>query len=225
MERIAATDERIVGLSAFFSRPAPVPPTTVTEPAVDPRARIEAERGRIFEAAQEDGYAAGIKRAEDEISKRIAKAEQAISSAHASEGKRLEEANARLARLLRAVPEAVADTDAQMEPVAAELAFAATMRVLGEIAAKRPLIADICRQALDEYRLRPVVLRVAADEVEALADLVEDDVVRVVADVSLTAGQCRLETHKGLYDTSLEVRLEALMQGFLRIVRTKAQPE
>ncbi|MGH8077582.1 MAG: FliH/SctL family protein [Lysobacter sp.] len=222
MERIAAADDRIVALSALFSRSEPTPSVTTTEPVIDPRVRIEAERARIFETAQDDGYAAGMKRAEDEINKRIEKAENAIASAHAAEGKRLQEANARLARLLSAVPEAVAENDAQLEAIVSEVAFAATLRVLGETATQRPLIADVCRQALDEYRQRPVVLRVAADEVEALVELVEDGAVRIAADAHLLAGQCRLETHKGLYDTSLEVRLEALMHGFLRALRTKA---
>ena len=220
MERIGSADDRIVALSALFSRPAPAQPAA-TAVVVDPRVLLEAERARMFKAAQDDGYSAGMKLAEDEISKRVSKAEQAIADTHAAEGQRLREANEQLARLLRAVPEAMAENDAQMEPIAVEAAFAATLRVLGEVATQRPLIVEVCRQALDEYRLRPVVLRVAADEAEALADLVEDGAVRIVADAHLMAGQCRLETHKGLYDTSLEVRLEALMQSFLRALRAK----
>ena len=220
MERIGSSDDRIVALSALFSRPAPAQPAA-TATAVDPRMLLETERVRTLKAAQDDGYAAGMKLAENEINKRAGKAEQAITDTHAAEGQRLREANEQLARLLRAVPEAMAENDAQMEPIVVEAAFIATLRVLGEVATQRPLIVDVCRQALNEYRLRPVVLRVAADEAETLAALVEDGAVRIAADAHLMTGQCRLETHKGLYDTSLEVRLESLLQGFLRALRAK----
>lgn len=223
MERIAAADDRIVRLSTLLARPAPIEQVPSPEPVIDLRAQAEAECEQLFKLAQENGYAAGMKLAADEISKRVGNAEQAIAVAHAAEGKRLREANEHLARLLRTLPEAVAENEAQLESITVEVAFAATLRVLGEVAIQRPLIENVCRQALDEYRQRPVVLRVSGDDVQALAGLVEDGAVRVVADVHLSEGQCRLETHKGLYDTSLEVRLESLMQGFLRALRAKGR--
>lgn len=221
MERIAAVDDRIVALSTLFARPKPVNPTATAQLFVDPRVEIEAERTRIFKAARDEGYAAGIKRAEEEISRRSREAESAIAADHAVEGRRLQDANEQMARLLRALPEAVSGIEDEIEPQVVEAAFMATLRVLGDAATRRPLIVDICRQALVEYRQRPIALRVAEQERDAVAFLAEEGAITVVADARLVPGQCRLETRKGLYDTSLEVRLQALLRGFLNALRSR----
>ena len=88
------------------------------------------------------------------------------------------------------------------------------------VASRRPLIAEICRQALVEYRQRPIVLRLAEQEADAVAYLAEEGAVTVVADAHMKPGQCRLETRKGSYDTSLEVRLQALLHGFVGATRS-----
>lgn len=219
MERIAAVDDRIVALSALFARPMPATPAATVQVVVDPQVEIEAERARIFKAARDEGHAAGMRHAEEEIKRRSRDAENAIAADHAMEGGRLRDASEQMTRLLRALPEAVSRIEDEIEPQVVEAAFMATLRVLGEAAARRPLIVDICRQALVEYRQRPIALRVAEQEREALAFLADEGAVTVVADARLMPGQCRLETRKGLYDTSLEVRLQALLRGFLSALR------
>lgn len=220
MERITAADDRIVALSALFARPKPATPTATVQVVVDPRVEIEGERIRIFKAARDEGYAAGIKHAEEEIKRRSREAETAIAADHAKESGRLRDANEQMAQLLRSLPEAVWKLEDEIEPQVAEAAFMATLRVLGDVATRRPLIVEICRQALVEYRQRPIALRVAEQERDAVAFLAEEGAVTVVADARLIPGQCRLETRKGLYDTSLEVRLQALLRGFLSALRS-----
>ncbi|MDQ3286713.1 MAG: FliH/SctL family protein [Pseudomonadota bacterium] len=212
-------DERIVPLRSLFARPEPALPSAAPEAVIDPRVEIEAERARIFKLSRDEGYAAGMKQAAEEIERRSLQAEKAVAAAHAVEGARLRDANEQLAHLLIAVPDAVAGLDERIEPLAVEAAFMATLRVLGEGAARRPLIVDVCRQALLEYRQRPVTLRVCAQDSDAVSALSDEASVKVLSDEHLAPGQCRLETHKGLYDTSLEVRLNSLLQGFLAAVR------
>jgi flagellar assembly protein FliH len=181
----------------------------------DPRELLAQERQRTLASAQEEGYATGMAQAKDELRKAIAQAEEDVRKAHAAEGERLTAANERMTTLLRSVQRAVDESDDRLESLAVEVAFAALARVLGQAAADRALMLSVCRQALDEYRQRPVVLRVAVDEAEQVQALMHGEDIRIVADPHLDHGQCRLETHKGLYDTSVETRLDAVKQALL----------
>lgn len=213
MERIVAADQRVLALSALLTRPTAV--HAPSEPVVDPQVALEAERARIFEQARNAGHAAGLKQAEAEIAQRAAEAERSVKAAHAAETAQLAQSKQRLARLLDAVPDAVAEFDEQLEASVVEATFAAVTRVLGELAAERDLIVRVCEQALAECRQRPAVLRVGGDAVELVSELAGDE-LRVLGDDALPPGQCRIETASGRYETSLELRLEALKQALLR---------
>jgi flagellar biosynthesis/type III secretory pathway protein FliH len=216
MERIASADERIVALSAVLTRPTPVRETAAAEPApVDPRVAFEAERRRGLDAAHDEGRAEGLREAEAIIEQRAADAERRVRDEHATETQRLADARERLARLLRAVPDAVADFEAELDSVTVEAAYAATTRVLGELAVERTLVVRMCEQVLSEFRQRPAVLRVALDDVAALQELADADELRVVGDAALAPGECRIETAKGRYQSGLATRLDAIKQAFL----------
>jgi flagellar biosynthesis/type III secretory pathway protein FliH len=210
MERVDAGRRHVVAWSGAPQTPSPADATTVDAGAPDPQALLEQERQRVLDSATREGHALGLKQADEAIRAAVAKAERQVEELHAADRE-----------LLRSLPRVVAEADAGLEAVAVEAAFASLLRLLGEAASQRSLVADTCRLALLEYRQRPVVLRVAVDDVEAVADLADAEAVRVVGDARLAAGQCRLETHKGLYDTSLEVRLEGMKQAFLRGLRAE----
>lgn len=214
MERIHATDVRIAdwAVRATASDVASAVPTS--EPAIDAQTLLEHERRRVLDSAQEQGYASGLKRADQAIEARAKAAESQIREAHAAEGESLQLANEQLAELLQSLPQAIAQMDTRVETAAVEIAYAACMRLLGESAVNRTLMPALCEQALAEYRQRPVTVRVCATDAACLAHIAGDD-VGVVVDPHLASGQCRLETHKGLYDTGIEVRLDALKQVLL----------
>ena len=215
MERIRGADARIGDWSRAAEAHAPGE-EPVTPPPLDPRELLEQERLRIFEAARIEGHARGMSQAEAEILARTKAVENEVYKQHEAESTRLRLANEQLAALLRALPQALQEADARVEAVAVDVAYAGTMRILGEKAADRSLIAALCHQALGEYVHRPVVVRVAAEDAAGLDELADGDAVRVVGDSRLQSGQCQLETHKGLFDTGLDVRLEVLKQTFLR---------
>lgn len=217
MERIPASQGRIVELSVLL-QPAAAPNATPSQPRPDPAAELERERKAIFERAEAEGLKRGLQRADEQILASQQKAEARIEQAHAAQTRKLDNANAQLAALLKAWPAAADELDQRLETLSLDIAFACVTRLLGEIGADGELMKRLCRQALSEYRQRPVTVRVAAADVEAVSELASDAEVRVIADARLSPGQCRLETHKGLYDTSLEVRLDALKQALLRSV-------
>lgn len=222
MERIPAAQGRIVELSALL-QPAVVaadPDANGLVQAVrlDPAVELERERKAIFERAQAEGLERGLQRADEQILASQKQAEARIEQAHAAQTRKLQAANEQLTALLQAWPAAADELDQRLETLSLDIAFACVTRLLGEIGADGELMKRLCRQALSEYRQRPVLVRVAEADLEAVSELSADAEVRVVADARLSPGQCRLETHKGLYDTSLEVRLDALKQALLHSV-------
>lgn len=217
MERISADQGRIVGLSALL-QPAPAANAAPPQARPDPAAELERERKAVLERAEAEGLKRGLQRADEQILASQQKAEARIEQAHAAQTRKLRDANEQLAALLKAWPAAADELDQRLETLSLDIAFACVTRLLGEIGADGELMKRLCRQALSEYRQRPVTVRVAAADVEAVGELASDTEVRVIADARLSPGQCRLETHKGLYDTSLEVRLDALKQALLRSV-------
>jgi len=225
MERVLAADARVVALSTLLERPRAVAEPAVEsaiEPAVDPRVLIEQERLRVLEEAAAAGHAEGLKRAESEISAAIDKAEARIREANAREEERLQAATRQMQELVRNLDAEISALDERLDEVVVETAYAALVRMLGSVAAEGSLMRGLCLQALLDYRQRPVVLKVAPGAVADVAELAEPDAIRVVADARLAMGECRLETHKGDYETGIEVRLEGLKQAFLRSLRMEA---
>lgn len=224
MERISAADARIVGIGEHLLRPQPAS-MSGPDPAPDPAALLHAERERVLAEARTQGFADGMRSAETEIQARARAAEAKVEQSHAAETERLRAANERMAAWLRDLPEAVVAWETQTADMASEIAYVALVRLLGERAADdASWMVELCRQALAESRLRPVVVRVAKSQSAGLAVLAEGDNIRIVGDAELAPGDCRLETHRGLYDSGLEIRLEALKQALLRGLRSEPAP-
>lgn len=216
-ERVAA-DARIVGLGELLKPREALQPSgsaAVAVPPPDPRIQLEAERARVLEAARKDGYAAGMRDAEKTIETRAQVAEREWQSKYQKETERLAEATRDIQALIQALPKALAEVEAQVEALTVEATYAATVRVVAEAARDEAMVIGFCREALAEYALRPAVLRVHPDALAAVKSALADDDIRLESDARLAAGQCRIESAKGLYDISLAHRMEALKTQLL----------
>ncbi|HEY2344242.1 MAG TPA: FliH/SctL family protein [Xanthomonadaceae bacterium] len=211
MERIHASDVRFAGWADRMAERDEEARLAVP----DPRIQLETERALVLEAARAEGQKQGLQHADAEVHARAQAVERDIAERHAAESAKLVSANDQMKALLRGLPDAMCDADARIEHLAVEIAYTALVRLLSAAAVERPLITSVCAQALTECRQRPVVVRVAPSDAAALSECIDDDGVRVVADQRLRPGQCQLETHKGLYETGLEVRLESLKLALL----------
>lgn len=222
---------RIVGLGELLTpRPqraatdpafAPDPVTDASSqptPAPDPRVALEAERRAALDAAREEGLAAGLREAEKRIETRARAAERSAREALDSETKRLADVSARLAALLAAWPAEIAALEQRCEAIVVEATFAATTRLVGELARDDARLVDYCRAALVAHSARPAVLRVHPDALAAVRDALPDharDTLRVEGDATLGALHCRIESERGVYELSLEHRLDALKRALL----------
>ncbi len=214
IERVDA-DARIVGLGDLFKPREPVVAAEQAPPPPDPRVLLEQERVRVLDAARKDGHAAGMRDAEKEIEARATAAEREWQAKFEKETARLAETTRRLETLIAALPDAVAEVERQVETLTVEATFAATLRIVAEAARDEAMVLDFCREALAEYALRPVRLRVHPGLVAAVAATLASDDIRVEGDPRLAHGQCRIESEKGLYDISLAHRLDALKDQLL----------
>lgn len=216
-ERVA-DDARVVGLGDLLKVRPSIPQTghaSVVEPPPDPRALLEQERVRVLDAARKDGHAAGMRDAEKTIEARAQAAEREWQAKYEKETLGLADATRRLEALIRSLPEALAEVETQVEALTIEATFAATARVVAEAARDEKMVIGFCREALAEYALRPVVLRVHPDALAAVKSALAEADIRVESDARLAAGQCRIESAKGLYDISLAHRMEALKTQLL----------
>jgi flagellar assembly protein FliH len=226
-ERVAA-DARIVGLGDLLRPREAASPATGKAPAAeapppDPRVLLEQERTRVLDAARKDGHAAGLRDAEKEIETRALAAEREWQAKYEKETERLAAATRRLEDLIRALPKALAEIENQVEALTVEATFAATARVVAEAARDESMVIGFCREALAEYALRPVVLRVHPDALSAVKSALADEEIRVESDGRLAAGQCRIESAKGLYDISLAHRMDMLKTQLLASLEDVAE--
>jgi flagellar assembly protein FliH len=214
IERVAA-DARIVGLGDLLKPREPVVAQEQMPPQADPRVLLEQERARVLEAARKDGYAAGIRDAEQEIETRATAAERTWQTKFEKETARLAETTRKLEALIAALPNAVAEIENRIETLTVEATYAATLRVVADAARDEAMVLGFCREALAEYAQRPVKLRVHPELANTVAEAVASEDIRVEGDARLAAGQCRIESVTGLYDISLAHRLDALKELLL----------
>lgn len=212
---------RVLGLRELLERPAPAPAdaTAVAEPVtppVDPAAELEALRQRVEADAKKAGHAQGMAQAEQAVAEAVADARREVERADAAVRAELQATVVQLKTTVRSLAAAVEKVDEAGLPIAITIALTAVARLVGQVHADRELMSAICRQALDEYRRRPVVIRLCCEDADAVAAAIADIAdVRVEADSLLTSGECRLETQRGLYDTSLSTRLEAITRAIV----------
>jgi flagellar assembly protein FliH len=211
---------RVLGLSEWLELQASAdvadPPHASADAAPDPAAALETQRQQALAAAEQAGFEAGQARAQAAIEAACAEAAREVAAQTASLQAELQRAVARLEVVRSGIIDAITEHERALEPAAVTLAMAVVTRMIGRQQADGHLIASLCSQALDEFRQRPVVVRVPAQDAPGLAEhMASHDDVRVEADAFLRAGECRLETHKGLYDTGVATRLQAIVDALI----------
>lgn len=188
---------------------AAVPSATLPDPGHQQQQEID----RNVEAARRAGEARGLADAEAVIARRVEEIAVQLRLEHERECRRLEAQAKSLATLVEAINAALAGHARDAEDVAVEAAYSALVRVLGDKAAERTLMHDLCLQALELQGVGNATLRISPDDM-ACMDL-EGGRLPCVADATLRPGQCVLETSRGASDTGLDVRLQAITRAFL----------
>ena len=218
MERVAidAKERRVVPLSTALAPLAYEALLPAAQPEADPAQQLREETARALEAAREQGYLEGREQAKTEIDQACEQARREIHAAHAEEQARLEAASGEAVRILQALEGLPAKYEHELEELIPEVAYAAVLRILDASAVDLPLVHQLCQRALDEMTQRPVVVRIHPSDADALAALADGSDVRIEPDARLPRDRCRLQARRGDYDTSIEQRLDALKQAFLR---------
>jgi flagellar biosynthesis/type III secretory pathway protein FliH len=201
---------RLVMLAEALVPPAP---PVASEPAPDLAAQQKQEVDRQFEAARREGEARGLADADAAVAKRVDEIAARLRAEHELECERLDAKRAALAALIEGIEAALARQAREVEEVAVEAAFAAVVRILGDKAAERTLMRELCVQALQARGVGAATLRLSPGDL-ALVDLPDAD-LQLVADAALKPGQCVLGSSRGTSDTGLDVRLEAISRAFL----------
>lgn len=215
----APPDARIVPLSELLSPRAHSEPAATVTPAAppppDPREVLEAERVRVLEEARAQGRAEGVRDAERDIEARAQAAERKWREALERNVEQHAAATRTLEAIAKAVPAAIDALEQQYQAIAVQVAWEATLRVVGRACEDHALVRGYCEDALAEYPMRPAVLKVHPAALAAITESVDAAHVRVEGDPRLAVGQCRLEGPKGLYDIQVGARLDALRRVLL----------
>ena len=217
MERVAGQSHRVSTLGLVLSPRTPTP--TADHAAVlqpDPEALAREERARVLQAAHEEGLAEGLAEADARIAQRVEECERQIRETHRAAQERLEGGQRQLDRLLKSIPEDIARQERQIEQLAAEIAFEALVRSLGERNAERDLTVRITENVLRERRQRPATLWVSAEDVESMTSAANVEGLKVSTDPHLARGDIRLETPVGQYETGVAQRIHALADVFIQ---------
>ncbi len=209
IERVAAGDERVTRLGAHFHAVA-VPATAMEPVLVVDR---EQERRDVLAEAQRLGHAQGMQQAAEQIHAAVDAAERECRARHAEALAALEAERTRLVGWGEQLVSQQQAMEHALLQTAAQLAYAALMRVLAEMPAEER-VRQVCQQALSEQKQRPLVVRLAPADAP-LADALVGAGIRVEGDARLLPGQCRIESPLGIDDAGLDVRLDALRQAFL----------
>ena len=221
MERVAidAKARRIVPLSTALAPIAHEGHDQTAEPEPDPAQQLREEAERTLEAARAQGYREGGEQAKAEIDRACEQAQREIHAAQAKEQACLEAASGEAVRILQSIEGLPAQYERELDDLVTEVAYAAVLRILDASTVDLPLVHQLCQHALAEMTQRPVVVRIHPSDVDALAALADGSDVRIEPDARLPRDQCRLQARRGDYDTSIEQRLDALKQAFLRGLR------
>ncbi len=209
MRRVNAADAVARPLAEALVSGTPLPMAIPAGHDQDPgQRRLDALR----EEARRQGRENGLADAEAEIARRTAEISSGLEREHAIAITALQEQMAAMKRLAAALTDAIGAHRRDAESAAVEAAYAALVRVLGEKAADRTLVSDLCMQILREHGTGTITFRLSPADCELFEPAGD---VRVRPDATLCAGQCVLESPRGGSDTGLDVRLEAIRIAFI----------
>lgn len=220
MERVAEQSHRVAALGSVLAPRGATAPgddiglASVTQP--DPEMLAREERASVLRAAHEEGLSSGLAEADARIAQRVEECERQIREAHRAAQERLEGGQRQLDRLLKSIPEKIAQQEQRIERTAAEIAFEALVRCLGAGNADRGLTLQITEQVLHERRQRPATLWASAVDAESLKSIADIEGLKISMDPHLGSGDIRLETPVGQYETGVAQRIQALADAFIQ---------
>ncbi|MGH8050443.1 MAG: FliH/SctL family protein [Arenimonas sp.] len=175
--------------------------------------RAQDQQVQLFDQARERGLLEGRKNAEQEIQKRVEEIEARLMQAHQKAVAELRAQQELFQKLITNVKTSITQHANEAEAIAVEVAFASVIRLLGDKAAERSLVAELCATVANEYGHDAATLHVSE------ADRVMFESVNIgmpiEVDRRLQSGQCIIETTRGQFDCGIDVRLEALKNAFL----------
>lgn len=179
----------------------------------DPLAEMQSRRDELFDQAREQGRAAGLRDARSEIERQVNLARAQIEERQRDALAALEQERKSLRETAATVVRAAEECLARAESLAAEVAFAAVTRLLGEQLDYVQVLSGLCGQIIREFGDSNASLRVGEHDHALLSSSGIE--VPLVLDRRLNTGQCVLDTPRGQLETGLDVRLEALKQALL----------
>lgn len=181
----------------------------------EPHARALAEE---LQAARETGLREGLAEAQRRLDEAMrAATEQLQRQTEALQAQMQSEHDASIARVdqtLQGLTRAWAQRVDALESDAIELAFAAVCRLMGEARADRAAIAALIEQGIAQLRGGAALrVRVHPDDLAALqgdALMARHPAIQWLADTSVSAGGCLLDTEHGTLDARLDRQLARL---------------
>lgn len=177
---------------------------------IDPRVELEMLRARIVAEARDAGLEEGRARARQEIDAAIKQARAEVEAGNADHERELLKARGALAAVLESLEDEIERLDQRTIDDACVLAMTALTRVVGEQVVDGQAMVCLCRQLLQEFKVRPLTISVSSGDADAVNALVLPAGVVIVVDPGLCAGDCRLNSHRGCVVTSLASRLHAI---------------
>ncbi len=179
----------------------------------------KAEAESIRNSAREEGYAEGIKKAEDYVSDMLKERENTLEKEYLAKHKELEEEYGRKRE--------------QLEPELTEVLLDIFSRITHAVSEdKKDMILGLIKNVLDNSEVsRNIFIRVSAEDYSFVSNnrdklleaAVPDTVIEVTRDASLKKNQCIIETDAGVFDCSLDIQLENLISDIRLISRVRTE--
>ena len=182
-----------------------------------------AQQKQAFEQAREQGRQQGLADAQAEIKAQVDKIVARMREEHAAALQRMSQQQEELRKVGSALQAALKAFAVDAETLSVEVAFAAVARLLGDKAADRTLMTDLCQRVVQEFGHPTATLRVSESDFALLQGV--DVGIPVETDRRLSAGQCVIDTARGQFESGLDVRLDLLRKAVLATVaehRTRA---
>ncbi|MGU9827633.1 FliH/SctL family protein [Pseudomonas sp. LF242] len=188
---------------------APTPPA----PALDVlRVTFAQELAELHQQAHAQGLAQAREAFAKQAAAELAQQQQAWLKQEAALREALASQRAQLVELASQLEQQRVQMTASMTPVIGRLALAVVVRLLGQHAPSRSLVADMAGQAIEAYQLQtPLRIRVAAADYATLtARMQADPLALFQPDPVATPGSCLIDHGIGQLDASLDTQLAAL---------------
>lgn len=213
MRRLSAEGLQMRSMSAMAHRVDN--PEIVPDEIPDTHEQLRLYRQQAEQEGRREGMLRGQAEARKELDAKLRKTEEELQRKHNDAVRELEAIKTSLVGLVENLGLESERLSRLAEETAVEAAYAAVLRLLGDRAAERTLMRELCLHALGSAEQAPTALRVSTTDFASLGIGEEWKAISVVVDTSMKPGQCAFDTRLGHYETGLDVRLESLKNAFL----------